>query len=230
MSPYSNAKTRIKCHCKTCGYEWNTSAASLLQGCGCPFCAGNLKKTHNQFVEEVEGILPNVVIIGEYKNAHTKVSCRCKGCGNVWDSKPNNLLHGEGCNRCAQVQRTLKLTKKQDEFIKEIANLTPTIEVLGKYTNAHEKVSCRCKICGHEWKPLAMDLVKGTGCPECCHTSTSFMEQIILLSFRYALGKKKVHSRDRALIGKELDIYIPDKKLAIEPGAWTWHADKKRMI
>ena len=53
------------------------------------------------------------------------------------------------------------------------------------------------------------------------------MEQFILSSFQKALGKEKVLSRDRSLIGMELDVYIPELSLAIEPGNWHLH---KRSI
>lgn len=36
-----------------CGYEWNL-IAKVLSGGRCPNCAGNLLKTHEQFIEEVE--------------------------------------------------------------------------------------------------------------------------------------------------------------------------------
>ena len=49
------------------------------------------------------------------------------------------------------------------------------------------------------------------------------MEQLILLSFRKVLGDKCVLSRNKSLIGMELDIVIPEYKLAIEPGNWFLH-------
>lgn len=226
LGTYKNSNTNITCRCNVCGHEWAPKATSLLRGYGCPSCEGNIKKTHEQFLSELIKTAPNVVVLGTYQNTHTKILCKCDSCGNLWEGIPNNLLSGEGCPRCALIQRTLKATKTQSTFIEEIASKSPSIEILGEYRNAHTKIQCRCKKCGHIWNPLPMDLVKGTGCPDCCHTSTSFMEQIILLSFREMLGKHAVLSRDKKLIGLELDIYVPELKLAIEPGAWAWHADK----
>lgn len=223
---YINAKTRMECKCKVCGYEWSPVASSLSSGCGCPKCAGNMKKTHAQFVGQLKKIQPNLIVLGTYQNAHTKILCKCKKCGNEWEIKPNNLLNGQGCNKCAQEKRTQFHRKEYEQFVKEVADLTPSIEVIGTYINAHTPIKCRCKICDNEWNPLPMDLVKGTGCPECCHTSTSFFEQSILLSFIHALGSEAVLSRDKSLIGMELDIYIPSQRLAIEPGSWLWHANK----
>jgi hypothetical protein len=66
----------------------------------------------------------------------------------------------------------------------------------------------------------------GKGCPACFHSATSFIEQVIYEVFGLILGKEQVLSRNRSAIGKELDIYIPAMKLAIEPGSWKWHESK----
>lgn len=34
-------------------------------------------------------------------------------------------------------------------------------------------------------------------------------------------------SREKTVIGVELDIYVPDLKVAVEPGSWHWH---KNMV
>ena len=49
------------------------------------------------------------------------------------------------------------------------------------------------------------------------------MEQFIRLSFINALSEKDVISRDRKLIGMEIDILIPKLRIAIEPGNWFLH-------
>ena len=47
--------------------------------------------------------------------------------------------------------------------------------------------------------------------------------QFILLSFKKVFGEEKVLSRDKSLINMELDIYVPDYNIAIEPGNWWLH-------
>ena len=32
---------------------------------------------------------------------------------------------------------------------------------------AKDKISCKCRKCGHQWKTAASELLKGTGCPVC---------------------------------------------------------------
>ncbi len=39
IGTYINSKTKIKCKCKNCGFEWESTPNSLLQGHGCKICA-----------------------------------------------------------------------------------------------------------------------------------------------------------------------------------------------
>ena len=38
LDPYTNARTRVKCRCKVCKFEWNALPTSLLKGAKCPMC------------------------------------------------------------------------------------------------------------------------------------------------------------------------------------------------
>ena len=103
----------------------------------------------------------------------------------------------------------------------------PDIIVVGEYINGHTDVQCICSCCGHKWQAKPYSLLQNHGCPRCAKSGTSFMEQFIKISFERVLGEKQILSRDRTTIGMELDIVIPELKLAIEPGNWFLH---KRSI
>ena len=59
------------------------------------------------------------------------------------------------------------MAKTNDEFILEISQISPEIEITGKYTKATERISVRCRQCGHVWNPLAYSLSQGKSCPHC---------------------------------------------------------------
>lgn len=59
------------------------------------------------------------------------------------------------------------MSKTEEQFIREIADISPTIEIIGRYTKAVERIEVRCKICGHVWNPKAYSLTQGKGCPHC---------------------------------------------------------------
>lgn len=58
-----------------------------------------------------------------------------------------------------------KLT--HEEQVAAIAKANPDVEVLGKIINNGEKVSCRCKVCDHEWMATPHNLKRGHGCQQC---------------------------------------------------------------
>lgn len=53
LGDYKNTKTKIKVKSNVCNHVWESSPNSLLKGKGCPFCAGNLRKTTEQFIDEM---------------------------------------------------------------------------------------------------------------------------------------------------------------------------------
>ncbi len=100
------------------------------------------------------------------------------------------------------------------------------LRLLLLYKGTNKEISCKCNVCGNEWRTKLHYLLTGLGCPTCSHSSTSYIEQFLLISFRHVLGEEEVLSRNRTEIGKELDIYIPKYQLAIEPGSWQFHKEK----
>ena len=186
----------------------------------------SVKKNTESFKEELREIQPKIMVVGEYVGSRSYIEVKCLDCGHVWNAMPTNLLKGRKCPECAKKSRGEKKRKKLDEFLKELRNRD--IEIIGEYKNVSTPVKARCKNCGHEWEVLPSALLRGTGCPRCARTGTSYAEQIILLSLQKVLGNKDVLSRNRSAIGRELDIYIPSKAFAIEYGAWPWHKGKEK--
>ena len=174
LGNYENNKTKILVRCKVCGHEWDAIPSSLLQGYGCPECARiNRRKTHKEFVKELFKVNSDVEVLGQYVGNKTKILAKCKVCGHEWNVIPNNLLSGSGCPECAVVNRVIKCTKTHKQFVKELFDKNPNVEVLGNYENTNTKILVRCKVCGHEWSPIANDLLRGRGCRRCFFASNN---------------------------------------------------------
>lgn len=100
IEKYIDATTPILHRCLIDGYEWRAKPANILFGKGCPKCAGNAKKTHEEYVSEVFNIDPNIEVVGQYSGANTPILHRCKKDGNVWNISPSDVLRGRGCPKC----------------------------------------------------------------------------------------------------------------------------------
>ena len=98
LEEYTNNKTKILHKCKKCGYEWKILPNAILNGNGCPKCAGNKKKTTEEYKKEIENL--DVICLEEYINARTKILHRCKKCGYEWKILPRDILSGYGCPHC----------------------------------------------------------------------------------------------------------------------------------
>lgn len=107
ISEYEGNEKPITCKCRKCGNIWTTKPKVLItNGAGCPIC-GKIKaslaemKPHEQFVEELATVNPNIEIIGLYLGTHKKIKCKCKIDGAIWDGYPANLLNeSAGCPMC----------------------------------------------------------------------------------------------------------------------------------
>ena len=147
------------------------------------------KITHEEFIEKIKVKNPNIEILEEYVNAHTKIECRCKVCSHKWKVCPNNLLNKKGCPECAKNNKSITKRKKMNDFINEIKNVNPNIEILGNYITNHTKIKCKCKIDGYIWYPYPSSLLRGHGCPRCANILLSKNKTKTHKSFLLELSK-----------------------------------------
>lgn len=115
VSKYKNAKTKVNCYCEKHGH-WKASPEKLLQGNGCPECgrertARKKRKTHEEFINEINEENDHIIVLGEYKADNVKVSCLCRDCEREWMAVPSMILGGRGCPHC-------KLSRGEREIAK----------------------------------------------------------------------------------------------------------------
>lgn len=58
--------------------------------------------------------------------------------------------------------------KTQKQIQKEMHAVWPNIDIISQYTGANEKVTLKCKECGHTWQTTARSVINSKhGCPHC---------------------------------------------------------------
>jgi len=132
LEQYVNYQTKITCRHKECGHEWKITPNDFLyKNARCPKCAGNKKKTPEEFEKEVKDLTKGeYVFLEKYISADKKITCHHKECGHEWRITPNNFLQGRRCPKCSrskEEKRIAKYLKKhgikfKDEF--EFEDLT----------------------------------------------------------------------------------------------------------
>ena len=208
-----------------CGHEWQAVVSNRSKGANCPFCSHpHERKSNERFLKELAAAKSKVVPLEPYAGNSVKILMRCGECGHEWKVSPASILNNpERCPKCWEGRRGQALAKSNDEFVSDLAEVNPRVTPLEPYRGSKEKLRCLCAVCGHEWEATPNSLLRGTGCPNCDHSQTSYVEQCIHLAFSLRLGGDAVLSRDRSVVGSELDVYVPSKSLAVEYGAWYWH-------
>lgn len=221
LSDYTGNHNKVKVMCKECNYIFNSDAASLLQGHGCKQCGiKNMKqkqrKSHEEFINELTFINPDIEVIDKYINSTTKIKVKCKICNHEYMSTPTNLLRGFKCIECFKKSQH----KIHDDFVKELKNINNKVKVIGQYKNNHSKIKCKCLECNYEWEQFANTLLQRNNCPKCSrkysHGEDRILEVLDLLGVTYI--KQKTFDGLFGDSGKLLryDFFIEKFNLIIE--------------
>lgn len=168
--PIENFKTiheKIPHYCKKHNVYWDVIPDNVLRGHGCPKCRGEKitqknSKSFEQYRKELQEKHPNIECIGEYVNGTTPVMHRCKDCGYKWSSQPIYVLDNIGCKKCNK-----NLRRNEQEYIDELKQINPNIELIGHYVNTSTYATHKCKIHNYCWDVVPSSILNGTGCPIC---------------------------------------------------------------
>lgn len=111
LEKYKGANKKILHKCKKCGYKFYSTPTNSLYH-GCPKCANNIKRTTDEYREILAKNHSNIICLGEYVNAYTKILHECLICGNKWEVQPNTIISlGCGCPKCS-ISRGEKIISK----------------------------------------------------------------------------------------------------------------------
>ena len=116
------------------------------------------------------------------------------------------------------------------EFVKA---MDPKEEGFGPWDykpNQSKRAKFKCKTCGHEWESIIFSRTKNKcGCPACDAVNnkqkTQFGEQYIARNLKVIFPKLEYQKIIKDSMS--IDIYIPEKRVAIEYGSYFYHKIKK---
>lgn len=104
LTPYVNAKTKVKVRHNKCGHTyWVVPSSFTSGGRRCPYCYGNIKKGTDEFRQEVFNLVGNdYEVLGTYQNADTPIKMKHNRCNHTYMVTPHNFLRGNRCPYCSQ--------------------------------------------------------------------------------------------------------------------------------
>lgn len=126
-----------------------------------------------EFKSRVKELNPDVIIIGEYVNARTKILCECKDCHETYLADPMGLIRCKRtglCPKCSHKNSGKNKALSEEEFISKVKNKNPNVIIIGKYRNVRTKILCKCTLCNKEYLADPVSLMRDDRsglCPEC---------------------------------------------------------------
>jgi hypothetical protein len=140
---------------------------SILNGCG----EKNFR-THEDFVDELHLLRPNITVLGEFIDTYHRVECKCNDCGTIWKADPTLLLYKDvdyiGCPVCIKNKIKDERKKSHETFVQEVSSLFRDYRVIGEYVNARTPIEIYCEKHNNAFLITPHHLLSGkTSCEEC---------------------------------------------------------------
>ncbi len=234
---YINNSSGLEVQCSN-SHIWSIAWNNLKGGNGCPDCYGNRRIVDKQ-VPAVQGIThaythqevsdfyqkKNFKLISTfYKNGKQKLDIECDK-NHQYTSTFAVSLKGFGCPACSENKKHT-IYDIQQHVQKFGYTLVSTF-----YKNKYTPIELLCPK-GHKYS-TTFDYFKNgkTRCNSCSHQTSRAEQEVLSFAQTYYPNSRKVRFHqiiencDKAYRNKELDIYIPEIRVAIEYCGLYWHSD-----
>lgn len=227
---FTRMRDKVCIICPKHGEFWQTPDKHYKHGQGCPECAkgkrnADKKVTKEKFIERATKLFNGFydyskVEFNDSKKDYITIICPKHG---EFKHKVHWHLAGHGCSQCAIeksrittdafVARAMELHKEKYDYSK--SNIVRT----------KDEITIVCPIHG-EFKQTIESHLKGSGCPICGKVESAAEHEL----YEYIcslVGKDNVIHNDRTVLnGKEIDVYVPSKKIGFEYNGVVWHSEK----
>lgn len=250
---YTGAKNNVEIRCKKHGVFTVIADNHKTRGSGCELCGrertnkalssrkgkSNTKRSTEEWVAKVLAKHPEFADKYDYSQAvyagtDESVTIICKTCGRVCTPKARRHMAGQGCKSCAGRKSVEKSVPTFSEMVKRAQ------EVHGdeyeyfedSYTCMSKEMKIRHKKCGNVFPQRPeFHIGKKQGCPFCQHVVSSGEKDVLAFVKEHAQCEVQNNVRivpdffvgDKRIHKAELDIYVPELKLAIEYNGTYFH-------
>jgi len=204
------------------------SPANHFAGQGCPKCGVGARSgpriTNDEFIQRVTKVHDGKYdySVTNFTGSHNQIDIVCPIHGRFTQMATNHLS-GKGCNKCAREQVAVVLSTTLDEFVIKANNVHSNKYDYSKiqFRGLGSDVVIVCPDHG-EFIQKPKNHLTGRGC-RLCSIGISRGERE-LASFIQELGIMTATSNRSIIAPYELDIVVPDQKVAIEYCGNYWHS------
>lgn len=203
----------------------------------------DLLTTHPKLAEEWNyekngTLLPSEITAGSSK----KVWWKCSTCGNEWRAIVYSRKNGSGCHSCSRIKQAISFRKRRVEKNGSLKSTHPHLcqewnyERNGGMTpddfsfGSDQKVWWICAH-GHKWEATINSRVQGTKCPKCNAGMRSSLPEKAIVFYLKQYGFDLIENArvfDNSY--RDLDIFLPDKKMAVEYDGEYWYKNESKDV
>lgn len=221
LEKYIDCHTPILHLCTLHNIKWMAYPSNILKGQGCVECGKDKiyeksRKKHEDYVAQLALKNPTIEVIETYINSQTPILHHCLIHDVYWKLQPNNALRGDGCEICHKERIGISNARTHEQYVKELENINPDIEIIGQYINARTPVLHRCRIDGFVWLAMPCNILFGCGCSQCKESSgeRQIRQWLNKNGIQYKYQKSFKNCRD--ILPLPFDFYLNDYQIAIE--------------
>ena len=215
-------------------------------GAGCPACGAESRLQTTRTPEEVYVNKVREIHTGigySYENCgftkmNARISVICGKHGMFSISANKHLYAKDGCPSCAKEKKqkhilnyrhlssAAKISNTGKTFFQRCADTHAGIYTYPEqeYRGAKHKIEAICPIHG-SFRQSAWEHLAGGGCKQCVHKSKPEAD---IAAYVYSLGFSVERGVRHIISPKEIDVWIPDKKLGIEYHGLYHHTTNKK--
>lgn len=249
-SQYSNKKAWWTCKSN---HSWEAIISNRSKGSGCLECAkltrgeniSKIKNKDNTPLSDNKILMKDFCILNSYNpyikgsSYQSKVLWICSICSKSWIARINKRIKGNGCPSCWSLNKGGEYVRSIVKSQGSIFETNPEVEEYWNYekneyynidpskisAGSHSYAYWHCPKCNNSWKAIIKSLtIRGSRCSKCINKTSKGEKE--LFSFIKNLHKDAVQNNRIIIKPKELDIYIPSKRLAIEYNGEYWHSNE----
>lgn len=211
-SKYTNNKTLMLWECKS-GHQWTANWNRIKCGRWCPYCYHDDLRDTLQECREFAKSKGGRCLSNKYTNNQTIMLWKCATIEHPpWKARFNSI---KGANTwCPYCAGNIPLTLK---YCQELARNKGGKCLSEEYINNNTNMLWECKN-KHQWPAKLRTISGGCWCPECnvaktqdmlCNTIRKIFNCKVMQNFKGFSWLKNIRAQ-------EIDIWVPDLKLAIE--------------
>jgi len=222
---YNGYNTKVCITCPKHG-DFEQIPFKHMNGSKCPKCEKTGKLTTESFIKRAKEkhksyySYENV----KYTNAKTKIHITCPEHGD-FEQQPRKHLEGNGCTKCANKSISAFRSITKDQWLTKVVEIHKGKYNYDKsiYIDIHTKVCIICPKHGVFYQTPNNHRL-GHGCTKCSKSVSK--KETEVLNFIKSVYFGEILANTKSVINPfEVDIFIPEFKLAIEFNGLYWHSE-----